>query len=91
MRIVAKDRKKVVRFAGVDAHMMWTDLYNSCGLVNGDEEPDQANESGVLVGSIEVPHLTWQRVVAIIENEAGLCGPRSIEALKDPAEVSTLE
>ena len=87
MRIVARDRTKVVRFAGADAHMHWSDLYNSCALVNGDEEPDQTTEGEVLIGSIAVK-LPWKEVVRIIEEDAGLCGELVMSALADPAELT---
>ncbi len=87
IRITAADRTKVVQFCGGDAPAMWADLYNSCALVNGDEEPDQTNEDGVLVGTIHVRH-SWKRVLHIIEEDAGLCVPATIAALTNPERTS---
>jgi hypothetical protein len=90
IRIITSDPTKVIRFRGKDAPSLFVDLCNSCALVNGDREPDQTNEAGVLVGTIQVKE-RYERVLQIIENEAGLCTPVTLSALAAPEPITIVE
>lgn len=82
IRLIQGSRTWSIRFAGVDAHLHWTDLYNSCtDLIDG-REPDQAREDGVLIGSVNLPNgMLWEKIVQVIET-AGLCTARTLRTLK---------
>jgi hypothetical protein len=90
IRITSADRKKIIRFSGKDAPSLWVDLYNCCVLVNGYEEFDQRTVEGVLIGALSVHH-SWERVMHIIENDAGLCTPRTLAALAEPETVTVVD
>lgn len=82
MRLMQGDRTWSIRFAGVDAHLHWTDLYNSCtDLIDG-QEPDRICEDGVLIGLVNLPRaMSWEEIVQAIE-AAGLCAARTLMTLK---------
>jgi len=82
MRIKSNGKLRVFRFSEA---MLWEDLYNSCALVNNDNEPDQDEVDGILIGSISVA-TDWDEIVRIIEEDAGLCGASTINALKTGAD-----
>ncbi|MHA1300159.1 MAG: hypothetical protein ACTSO9_12125 [Candidatus Helarchaeota archaeon] len=81
MRIFAKDKTKIIYFG--ENEMGWEDTYNSAALVI-DDEPDQFEENGVLIGKIET-YLPYEEVIRIMIEDAGLMGPKEEAALKDPS------
>jgi len=87
MRIESKDRKKTIRYTGDDAHLNWSDTYNSAGAVIGDE-PDQFEENGILIGMISVPDMEWSEVVEIMIEDAGLMGENAENGLVEDKEIS---
>ena len=90
MRIRCKDSAKTVRFAGLDAHMLWAELYQSCTLLNNEREPVRTHEAGVLVGTLTLPKVDWSTVVKIIEENTLFGGGKTLNALHNKEAVSTV-
>ncbi len=90
MRISCKDSAKTLRFAGLDAHMLWGELFDSCTLLNNEREPVRTHESGVLVGTLSLPKVDWSTVMKIIEENTLFGGGKTINALHEKDTVSTI-
>ncbi|MCP3922020.1 MAG: hypothetical protein GY714_05470 [Desulfobacterales bacterium] len=90
MRIETKNKKKVIRYVGDDAHLNWSDTYNSAGAVIGDE-PDQFEEKGILIGKISVPDMYWNEVVEIMIEDAGLMSGDAEKVFLEDEEISVVK
>lgn len=90
MRIESRDRKKIIRYAGEDAYMHWTDTYNSASAVIGDD-PEQFENNDVLVGRLRVNNLDWSKVIQIMIDEAGLMSEQTEISLLDDQEISYVD
>lgn len=87
MIIETKDRNKVIRYGGNNAHMHFVDTYNSAGAVIGDE-PDQTTENNIVIGKISVPDMEWEEVVRIMIEDAGLMTPIAEKGLTEDKDIS---
>ena len=70
IQIFAKDRTKIIRFPGTDAHnmaqqMAWEDYYYAMGSVI-DDKADKFRENNTIFGRLDVTDIPFDDVVDIM-------------------------